>query len=87
MNSYKDIPLDKVLEYSSLQKITYHPKGDGWVGNRYSVKLFNHQESHPMKTFEEIRNWILKEQGSWIEHLYRCDTDKEYAEGQRLLNE
>lgn len=87
MDSYKELPLDKVLEYCGLQKITFHPNGDGWVGSRYSVKLFNHQESNPMKTFEEIRKWILEKQGSWINHLYRCDTDKEYAERQRLLNE
>jgi hypothetical protein len=86
-NSYEDLPLDKVLEYSSLQKITYHPYGDGWYGHRYSVKLFDHEESNPMETFEEIRQWILKEQGSWIQHLHRCNTDEKYAERQRLLNE
>ena len=87
MDDYKDLPLEKVLEYCSLNSLTVQHCGDGWVGTRYVVKLFNHRDSWPLESLEAVRQWILKEQGYWVNHLHRCHTDEEYSARERLRND
>lgn len=87
MDDYKDLPLEKVLEYCSLNSLTVQHRGNGWVGRRYVVKLHNHRDSWPLETLEDVRQWILQEQGYWISHIHRCRTDPDYSERQRLLHD
>ncbi len=80
---YTELPLEKVLEYCSLRSIETVHRGSGWVGTRYNVHLDGHGESGPIETMEGVRQYILKKEGYWIQHLHRCKTDPVYAESQR----
>lgn len=80
--NYRDLPLEKILEYCGLEYIKTIHSGSGWCGTRYLVKVSGHFEAE-CRSMDDVRTWLLDKQGAWIEHIFRCKTDPEYAERQR----
>ena len=53
------IPLDEMLSAINFKSIEVVNRGSGWFGTRYVLNTYSYGSSHPCKTFDELKQWIV----------------------------